>query len=106
MVQSASHPQRLNRHSWLAWTLCGVVCVAALVDIMFITSGRPANDNLLKLIGDTSWSILQIVFAVVAALIISHQPGNRIGWLMMTPALMFSVDQPIAAYLNRFTSAP
>ena len=106
MAQSVSSSQRFNRNSWLAWMLCGIVCVVALIDIVLITSVRPVNDSLLKLIGDTSWSILQMVFAVVAALIISHQPGNRIGWLLMTPALMFSLDQPTVAYLDRFTSAP
>jgi signal transduction histidine kinase len=106
MVQSTSGSHRFNRNSWLAWTLCAIVSIVALVDIVLISSVRPTNDNLLKLVGDTGWSILQIVFAVVAALIISHKPGNRIGWLLMTPALMFTLDQPIAAYLGRFTSAP
>ncbi len=106
MNQSASNSLRPNRNSWLAWILCGLVCLIALLDIVLIARIRPVNDNLIKLIGDTGWSIMQIVFAVVAALIISHQPGNRIGWLLMTPAVASMLDQPIAAYLRRFISAP
>ncbi len=53
MVQSASHSHRLDRNSWLAWILCGIVCVVALIDIVLIIRGQHANVSLLKLIGDT-----------------------------------------------------
>ena len=106
MVPSTPTSYRFNRNSWLAWTLCVLVSLVALIDIVLIAGSRPANDNLLKLIGDTGWSILQIVFAIVGALIISRQPDNRIGWLLMTPALVFLFGEPSKAYLNGFTSAP
>jgi hypothetical protein len=44
--------------------------------------------------------LLPIVFAVVAALIVSRQPRNTIGWLLMTPAVMISVVEPLQEYLR------
>src|SRR5689334_7567401 len=105
-MQSTSGSHRFNRNSWLAWSLCGIISVLAVINIILVSRYQSANGNLIMLTGDTGWDILQIVFAVLAALIISHQPRNRIGWLLMTPALLFTIGQPIAAYLNRFTSAP
>src|SRR5512133_3668854 len=104
MVPSASQPQLFNRNSWFAWTLCGIISVLAVINMILVSQYQSANGNMIMLTGDTGWDILQIVFAVVAALIISHQPRNRIGWLLMTPALLFTLGQPIAAYLNRLTS--
>src|SRR5689334_1954007 len=106
MVPSTLTSYRFNRNSWLAWSLCGIISVLAVINIILVSRYQSANGNLIMLTGDTGWDILQIVFAVVAALIVSHQPRNRIGWLLMTPALLFTLGQPIAAYLNRFTSAP
>jgi hypothetical protein len=41
----------------------------------------------LKSGGDLMWNLLSVEFAILAALIIQRQPGNRIGWLLMIPAV-------------------
>jgi len=42
-----------------------------------------------------------VVFAIVAALIVSRQPRNTIGWVLMVPVGLYVVGGPIASYIER-----
>jgi signal transduction histidine kinase len=106
MVQSASTTHRFNRTSQLARALCGIVCLFAVINAGLFVKSMSANVDLVKLTSEVSWRLLSMVLAVVAALIISYQPGNRIGWLLMSPALLIVVTAPIDTYMGKLTSAP
>jgi MFS family permease len=44
-------------------------------------------------------SLGSVVFGIVAALIVAHQPRNAIGWLLMVLALGATIGRLIASYL-------
>jgi hypothetical protein len=52
-----------------------------------------------------AWALLPAEFALLAALIISKQPGNLIGWLLMLPAIALASDA-FKLYFARFSAAP
>ena len=88
--------------AWLAWTLCGLTTVLAitLFGITLFSNGGSRFD--LQRVGDAIFSlVIPIVFVTVAALIVSRQPSNIIGWLLMIPTGAFLVVGPVEAYIER-----
>ena len=92
----------------LAWVLCGLmiclVVVLGAADLLNeIGSKSPlriASDGLLLI-------ALPLVLLIVAALIVSRQPRNTIGWLLMVPVGALLVAGPIANYIEGLApSAP
>ncbi len=61
---------------------------------------------MIKQISDVSWGMLPSVFAIVAALIVSRQPRNLIGWLMLGPTILAILSGLVDSYLGQFQSAP
>ena len=90
----------------IAWIFCALVSVLSIYDLALELgtndySGRPA----LVAYGIVE-RLLPMLFAVPAALIISHQPRNIIGWLLMTPVLVaVSVSWP-ERYFQSLQSPP
>lgn len=77
-----------SKGSIVAWGLCGVAIAASLINLI---AGMRAMDpavSALKTGGDLIWNLLIVEFGILAALIIQGQPGNRIGWLLMIPAVV------------------
>jgi hypothetical protein len=57
--------------------------------------------NVPRLAGDALISLAApAVFAIVAALIVSRQPRNTIGWLLMVPVGLYVVGGPIESYIE------
>jgi hypothetical protein len=50
-------------------------------------------------------AVIPVVFGVVGALIVAHQPRNTIGWLLMVIALGWTIGGLIASYLPLPTAA-
>jgi len=98
----------LNRSkaSLLAWTLFAIVATISLFSIVDALANRPAGDNLFNVIEDLLWSLVGVEFSFLAALIISRQPGNIIGRLMMLPTAVFTLEFLFKPYLERFPTAP
>ncbi len=97
-----------KRTAWLAWALCGLTaCVAIGLFVTDLLSPNSSKD-LLKLASDAlSTLVLPAVAALVAALIVSRQPRNTIGWLLMLPVVLVVVEGPIGRYIERIApSAP
>ena len=89
----------------LAWSLCGVVVILTLANAISVLSGRDASQSIFIVAGDVAWAVLPAEFALLAALIVSKQPGNLIGWLLMLPAIALACDV-FKVYFARFTAAP
>jgi len=98
----------LNRSkaSTLAWTLFAIVAAISLLSITTYLTNRPVGDNLFNVIEEMLWSLVGVEFAFLAALIVSRQPGNIIGRLMMILAAMGALDFLFRFYLEQFPTAP
>jgi hypothetical protein len=74
---------------------------------VIITSGvgllsQDGSNNVLRLASEVLITIATpVVFAVVAALIVSRQPRNTIGWLMTLVVGAFVVGEPLENILRR-----
>src|SRR5215208_7039708 len=98
----------MSRHTaaWLAWSLYGLATC-----IIVVTSGigllsQDGSNNVLRLASDALITIATpLVFAVVAALIVSRQPRNTIGWLLTVVVGGFVVGQPLENYVDRLASS-
>jgi hypothetical protein len=95
-----------SKASLLAWTLFAIITAIALFSMVDTLANRPAGDNLLNVVNLLLESLLGVEFAFLAALIVSRQPRNAIGWLMMLPTLAWIFDFIIRRYLEQFPTAP
>jgi hypothetical protein len=86
---------------WLAWSLYGVLISLAIVisEVDLLSGGGSAG--MLYLAGEALISLAApAIFAVVAALIVSRQPRNTIGWVLMVPVAFFVVSAPLESYIE------
>ena len=97
---------KLKKTAILAWLLCGFVGVGVILNLVLNPVGIDGYASIISIVGELLRSFFPLVFAVVAALIVSKQPHNAIGWLLMTPALLFVLVNPIENYLESFGSVP
>ena len=93
-----------SRNSRLAWILCGLICLSALINLFVGLTNPPADVNAFKIASGVMFGFIPVVFAVLGALILSRQPRNVIGWLLMIPAIANVL--PAEEYVNSFISAP
>lgn len=93
-----------RRPAWIAWAVAVTVIVTAAVPVtVAITQGKPGSEVL----STAAWALVSSVFAVSAAIILSRQPGNVIGWLLMIPAVNGAVaDNVIKVWTDTIVSAP
>ncbi len=93
----------MNRRSaaWLAWSLYGLItCLSITWSGVGLFSQDNAK-NALQLAGDALISLATpVVFAIVAALIVSRQPRNTIGWLLMVVVGVSVVGGPLDNYIE------
>lgn len=73
----------MKRTTLAAWAVFGLIILisvgALLLDTAVARQGGPPPRWIVYLVGP--------VFALVGALILARQPGNRVGWLLMMPGL-------------------
>ncbi|HLL41034.1 MAG TPA: hypothetical protein VK357_15425, partial [Rubrobacteraceae bacterium] len=87
--------------AWLAWSLYGLVVCLSLVWSGAGLLNQDGSRNALYLVGEVLISfVAPVVFAIVAALIVSRQPRNTIGWLLMVPVGLYAVGGPIENYIG------
>jgi hypothetical protein len=85
----------------LAWSLYGLVICLSLVWSGAALLNQDGSRNALYLVGEVLISLVApVVFAIVAALIVSRQPRNTIGWLLMVPVGLYAVGGPIENYIG------
>jgi hypothetical protein len=87
---------------WLAWSLYGlVICLSIIwsgVDLLRQGGSR----NALYLASEALISLAApVAFAIVAALIVSRQPRNTLGWVLMVVVGLSVVGGPITSYIER-----
>jgi hypothetical protein len=69
------------RWTALAWSLFGMYVVLALLSAWLLVVGNGQ--------GEESLALVCAGFAVVGAMVASHEPANSVGWLMLAIALAF-----------------
>jgi hypothetical protein len=94
----------MKRVAIIAWILAGMILVATLSNLIPLLTNLRSHKDLIALGNALFFFIMPIVFGFLAALIVSRQPENVIGWLLYLPAL--SGVLPIDAYIKTFASAP
>jgi len=93
--------KRRRAAAWLAWSLYGLVICLSLVWSGAALLNQDGSRNALYLVGEVLISLVApVVFAIVAALIVSRQPRNTIGWLLMVPVGLYAVGGPIENYIG------
>ncbi len=93
--------------SWIAWVFFGFVCLGVIQNVInTVSNPKPGTDSF-SVAGDLVVDgFIPIVFALVGALIISRQPRNLIGWLMLGPAAFSYVVNPFLPDVQSWTAAP
>ena len=92
--------------AWLVWSLYGLMTCLVIVASGAGLLNRNGPNNVLRLASDVLISIATpVVFAVVAALIVSRQPRNTIGWLLTVVMGAFVVGQPLENYVAHLASS-
>ncbi|MBK8986603.1 MAG: hypothetical protein IPM39_11060 [Chloroflexi bacterium] len=88
----------MKRTTLAAWALFGLIILisvwAALLDTAVARQGGPPQPWIPYLVGP--------VFALVGALILARQPGNRVGWLLLLPGI--SAFVLVDAYFRSFNT--
>ena len=88
----------------LAWTLYALTLLISLAALTLVIANQGfaavwvGENDIGSLLG------FQFAFGAVGALIISRQPRNVIGWLLITPAVMIAFLNAINVYLDAFYS--
>ena len=88
----------------LAWTLYALTLLISLAALTLLIANQGfaavwvGENDIGSLLG------FQFAFGAVGALIISRQPRNVIGWLLITPAVMIAFLNAINVYLDAFYS--
>ncbi len=87
--------------AWVAWSLYGLVICLSIVWSGVGLLSRDGSRSALYLVGEALISLVApVIFAIVAALIVSRQPRNTIGWVLMVPVSLYVVGGPLAAYIE------
>jgi hypothetical protein len=92
---------RMNRKTVGGWILYVLLVVGVIIQLVFWLKNLTGRPSLFELVEALGWALgLPIVFASLAVLIISRQPENRVGWLMMVTAL--AAGNPISIYFDYY----
>ena len=85
----------------LVWSLYGFVICISIIWSGVGSLGQGGPRNVLYLASEALISLAApVVFATVAALIVSRQPRNALGWVMMVPVGLYVVGGPIQSYIE------
>ncbi len=89
-----------NRRALLPWLICAFCVISATIQAagwVLALEGRPSLFDAVEGLG---WGfVMPIVFAVLAALILTRQPSNTVGWLMMIPAISVALLGPLESLI-------
>jgi hypothetical protein len=94
-------PKRPSRRVILAWLLCALCITGATVTLVLWLIDSGAQLGLLERVSAIigwNWGI-PVVFSALAALLITRRPRNRVGWLLMLPALALVADNALSLFL-------
>jgi hypothetical protein len=92
--------------AWLAWLSFGIMLVVTLVNLPNDFASSNVQGGVLIILDKILSSVAILTFPLIGALIVSRQPQNTIGWLLMVPGLVFQLDPFIRSQIAGVTSLP
>ncbi len=93
-----------KRSRIIAWGLTLTTIVVSVTNAIVSFVGQPARVDPLETL---VWGLtLPLVFSVLAALIVSRQPRNRVGWLMMIIGLAGGLNNLLQLVMAPYTFSP
>ena len=93
---------RDRRNTVFAWASFGLIATSLMAALAFELIHSAAGTRLS--LGELLWPLVPMTFALVGALIVSRQPRNVIGLLLIMPGVLFAI--PSETYLRQFPTAP
>jgi hypothetical protein len=72
----------------IVWVVAALALVATVVEIWDDVRNAVGDESLLFILDGVTWALLPAVFVLTGALIVSRQPRNVIGLLLMLPGLV------------------
>ncbi len=95
-----------KRNALIAWVVFGLIAASVIAGFIYDFSTRPTGDHIA--LSEFTLPFVPVTFALVGALIISRQPRNVIGLLMMLPglSLFFLVDVYLRPYITGILPPP
>ena len=89
----------------IAWSICTIVIIGAIAASVYEISNRPFDDNIFKVAEDIFTFVSFPVFGLMGTLIVTRQPRNTVGWLLiLVSTLVFG--WPLDSYVSNLTAAP
>lgn len=92
--------------AWLAWGLSGIISAGTILLYGLQIARYLQNQTTVRLVAELGYALFPVVVSLLAALIVSRQPRNLIGWLLMLPSATFLLSRLVSLYLERYSAAP
>ena len=89
----------------MAWAWCGLVIIDAFVAALYSLRALPAGTAVLEITDTVAQPIIFAAFAVTGTLIITRQPRNVVGWLLIIEASL-AFFWPLDNHFSSLTEAP
>ena len=89
-----------------AWSYCAFVALATIWLIANEALNSTPPSSLLAILTFASWPLMPLAFSALGALVITRQPHNTIGWLMLAPALSTVLDAFSTPFVSNVTVPP
>ena len=89
---------------WLGWGFVGLVILGTVWGTRDSILHIAGQANPFVILGMILFGLFPLAFAVLAALVITRQPGNVLGWLMTLPVLSGILSTVSEAYLQNVTA--
>jgi len=89
-----------------AWSFCAMVASATMWQIASEALNSTPPRSLLAILTSASWPLMPLAFSALGALVITRQPHNTIGWLMLAPALATVLDAFSTPFVSNVTVPP
>jgi hypothetical protein len=91
----------------LAWAICILAGFSSIYTLADILIRDASSQTLLHFAANNIFNtVFPLLFAFPGALIVSRQPRQVIGWLLVGPALIFVVSNWMTLFLQGFSTPP
>ncbi len=102
MTTELSQPSRsIGR---LAWALCAIILAATVVFALVQLRVQPP-ENIVQVVANLLQYIAFTVFGVTGALIVSRQPRNPVGWLLLLEGAL-AIAMPVDLFFMNLATPP
>ena len=95
-----------RKTSILVWLVSGTLIGLSLFSMFYAFAANQPGAAEGFIPADVLWGLLPVEFALLAGLILSRQPSNAIGWLLMLPAVALAPDGMFWTYFRSLGGAP